>query len=83
MVHAHKSNHAMTYFLSMIFMYAKTAQNVNIPEKTATLITMFQENKKAGEESRNERIMSDALLSGLTSARVTRNEGNLPVLPRS
>jgi hypothetical protein len=50
-------------------------------EKTITLRIMFGE--KGGVPSRKERIMSEALLNGLISAKFTNIAGNLPSSPRS
>ena len=65
----------------MTFMYAKAAPKVNMAEKAKTLRSEL--GKKGGEPSRKLRIMSEAVLKGLISAKVTRNAGNLPSLPKS
>lgn len=65
----------------MIFMYAKAAPNVNMAEKAKTLRSELK--RKGGEPSRKLRIMSDAVLKGLISAKVTRTAGNLPSFPKS
>jgi hypothetical protein len=62
-------------------MYANAAPNVKIAEKAKTLSNAVGE--KGGEPSRKFRIISDAMVKGLISAKVTNTPGNLPVLPKS
>lgn len=62
-------------------MYAKAAPNVKMAENATTPKSEVYE--KDGEPSRKLRIMSEAVVNGLISAKVTSCEGNLPVIPRS
>ena len=61
-------------YLARIFMYANAAVNAKIKANVATETIQYGEN--VGTPMRNERIMSEALLSGLTSAKVTSIDGN-------